>query len=59
MAAQLHVEITPRDDGLDDMEIIVTNATKEEAEKFYSELMEKAGELGLSLAPGSGIYRTN
>ena len=55
----LHVEITPRDDGLEDMEVILTNATKEEAEAFYSDLTAKAKELGLSLDPSSGIYQTN
>lgn len=55
----LHVEITPREDGLEDMEVILTDATKEEAEAFYSDLIAKAKDLGVSIGPQSGIYRTN
>lgn len=57
--SNIHVEIIPRDDGLEDVEITMTNATKEQAEAFYSDLTAKAKELGLSLDPQSGIYSTN
>ena len=55
----LHVEVIPRDDGLEDIEVTLTNATKEEAEAFYSDLIAKAKDLGVSMDPQSGIYRTN